>query len=266
MKDDFVYLSKFKKIKVMENLEEIRDPNQLDMFAGVLLTADQQEKVNTYIANCKQNSEHAQKKHAHIVALLLTNGFCKGLHFEENCKVFNDTRKVTLGHRYNETTFETEVTAEYCVANVYLVGQNFSSYQGELSPAKFYFEIQFDKIQCGSITEQYRFYKPNTILEKLKSHNLKAANAFEEYKNRINLEKNTIEKYTKLYPDAKVESKDGYGKYEGSYKLIEVLFKSGSYVRFRLDLYKNEEYMCTKHDALTDKLTAEELLDRFSKQ
>ena len=31
--------------------EEIKDPNQLDMFAGVLLTADQQEQVNKYIAN-----------------------------------------------------------------------------------------------------------------------------------------------------------------------------------------------------------------------
>jgi hypothetical protein len=239
---------------------------QLDLFEGVLLTDEQQEKVNTYIANCKQNSEYAQKKHAHIVALLLTNGFCKGLHFEENCKVFTDTRKVTLGHRYNETTFETEITAEYCIANVYLVGQSFSSYQGELSPAKFYFETQSDKIQCGSITKQYRFYKPSTILEKLKSHNLEAVNSFEVYKKKINLEKNTIEKYTKLYPNATIEAKDGYSKYAGSYRLIEVKFESGSYVQFRLDAYKNEEYMCAKHDASTDKLTAEELLDRFSKQ
>ena len=239
---------------------------QLDLFEGVLLTADQQEKVNTHIASRKQTSIAQQQRHTSTIELLVANGFCKGLHFEEDCKVTTETRKVTLGHRYNDTMFDAEVTAEYCSSNIYLIGQSFNSYQGELIPARFYFEVKDNKINCSSITEQYRSYKPSTILEKLKSYNLKAANAFEEYKKKINLEKNTIEKYTKLYPDAKVESKDGYSKYEGSYRLIEVLFKSGSYVRFRLDTYNNKEYMCTKYDALTDKLTAEELLDRFSKQ
>jgi hypothetical protein len=239
---------------------------QLDLFEGVLLTADQQEKVNTYIENQKKNSEHMQKTHARIVALLLTNGFCKGLHFEESCKTTIETRTVRLGYTYNNTDFETEVTAEYSQSDIYLLGQSFDSYKGELKPTKFYFDVERDKIQCSSITEQYRFYKPSTILEKLKIHNVKASNAFDEYKKKIDLEKNTIEKYTKLYPDAKIESKDGYSKYEGSYRLIEVLFKSGSYVRFRLDTYNNKEYMCTKYDALTDKLTAEELLDKFSKQ
>jgi hypothetical protein len=239
---------------------------QLDLFEGVLLTADQQEKVNTYIENCKKNSEFIQKQHLNIVGLLLMNGFCKDVHFEESCKTTIETRTVRLGYTYNNTDFETEVTAEYSQSDIYLLGQSFDSYKGELKPTKFYFDVERDKIQCSSITEQYRFYKPSTILEKLKIHNVKASNAFDEYKKKIDLEKNTIEKYTKLYPDAKIESKDGYSKYEGSYRLIEVLFKSGSYVRFRLDTYNNKEYMCTKYDALTDKLTAEELLDKFSKQ
>ena len=239
---------------------------QLDLFEGMLLTADQQEKVNTHIENCKKNSEFAQKKHFNIVRLLNVNGFCKGLDFEEDCKVTTETRKVTLGYRYNNTDFETEVTAEYCTSNIYLLGQSFNSYRGELGPTRFYFDVKDNKINCSSITEQYRFYKPSTILEKLKSYNLKAANAFEEYKKKINLEKNTLEKYTKLYPDAEVTSKDGYSKYEGSYRLIEVRFKSGSYVHFKLDTYNNKEYLCNKYDATFEKLTAEELLERFSKQ
>ena len=239
---------------------------QLDLFEGVLLTADQQEKVNTHIASRKQTSIAQQQRHTSTIELLVANGFCKGLHFEEDCKVTTETRKVTLGHRYNNTDFETEVTAEYCSSNIYLIGQSFNSYHGKLGPAKFHFDVKNNKIQCGAITEQYRFYKPSTILEKLKIYNVKASNAFEEYNKKINLEKNTIEKYTKLYPNATIEAKDGYSKYAGSYRLIEVKFESGSYVQFRLDAYKNEEYMCAKHDASTDKLTAEELLDRFSKQ
>jgi hypothetical protein len=149
-----------------------------------------------------------------------------------------------------------------------LLGQNFYIWETDkkLKPAKFWFDVENNKIQCGSITEQYRFYKPKTILEKLKIHNEKAANQFEEFKQKENLEKNTIEKYTKLYPDAEVISKDGYTKSSGSFRLVEVKFKSGSYVQFKLDTYNNKEYLCSKYDALTDKLTAEELLDKFSKQ
>jgi hypothetical protein len=239
---------------------------QLDLFEGVLLTADQQEKVNTHIANCKKNSEHAQTKHNNIVRLLNINGFCKDLHFEEDCKVTTETRKVTLGYRYNNTDFETEVTAEYCYSNIYLIGQSFNSYHGELSPARFYFEVKDNKINCSSITEQYRSYKPSTILEKLKSYNLKAANAFEEYKKKINLEKNTIEKYTKLYPNAEVTSRDIYSKYSGSFKIVEVLFKSGSYVQFRLDTSNNTEYVHAKHDAVAYQTPVEELLEKFNNQ
>ena len=246
--------------------EEIKDPNQLDMFAGVLLTANQQEKVNTYIENCKKNSEYIQKKHLNIVGLLLMNGFCKDTHFEESCKTTIETRTVKLGYTYNNTDFETEVTAEYSQSNLYLLGQSFDSYKGELKPSKFYFDVEKDKIQCGSITEQYRFYKPRTLLEKLQRHNENAVYRFEEHQKKTNLEKNVIEKYLKLYPNATIEAKDGWSKYGGSYRVVEVKFESGSYIQFKLDTYNLKEYLYKKHDAEFEKLTAEELLDKFSKQ
>ena len=253
----------------MENLnEQIKDPNQLDMFAGVLLTNEQQEQVNRFITSKKSTSEHQQKKHDDSVALLLANGFIKGTHFDASCKVTIETKNVTLGYSYNKTTFETEIEFEHCDSQIYLLGQNFYVWETDkkLKPAKFWFDIEKGKIQCGSITEQYRFYKPNTILEKLKLHNEKAANQFEEFKQKENLEKNTIEKYTKLYPDAEVISKDGYTKYRGSFKIVEVKFKSGSYVQFELDTYNNKEYIGKRFDAELEKLTAEELLERFNNQ
>jgi len=181
---------------------------QLDLFEGVLLTADQQEKVNTYIENCKKNSEYTQKKHLNIVGLLLINGFCKDTHFEESCKTTIETRTVKLGYTYNNTDFETEVTAEYSQSDIYLL----------------------------------------------------------EHQKKTNLEKNTIEKYTKLYPNATIEAKDDWSKYGGSYRIVEVKFESGSYVQFKLDTYNLKEYLYKKHDAEFEKLTTEELLDRFSKQ
>jgi hypothetical protein len=253
----------------MENLDEqVKDPNQLDLFAGVLLTTEQQEQVNKYIENQKKNSEHTQNKHKQVVELLLENDFVEGVHFEQSCKVTIETRNTRLGYSYNNTSFEAEVEYEKCDSQIYLLGQNFYIWETDkkLKPAKFWFDVEKGKIQCGSITEQYRFYKPKTILEKLQLHNKAAANQFEEYKKKENLEKNTIEKYTKLYPDAEVISKDGYTKYRGSFKIVEVKFKSGSYVQFELDTYNNKEYIGKRFDAELEKLTAEGLLDKFSKQ
>ena len=239
---------------------------QLDLFAGVLLTADQQEKVNTYIENCKKNSEFIQKQHLNIVGLLLMNGFCKDVHFEESCKTTIETRTVKLGYTYNNTDFETEVTAEYSQSDIRLLGKSFDSYKGELKSSKFYFDVERDKIRCGSITEQYRYVKPRTLLEKLKQHNENAVYRFEEDQKLVNLEKNTIEKYSKLYPNATVIAKDDWSKYSGSYRVIEVKFKSDSYIQFKLDAYNLKEYLYKKYDATFEKLTTEELLDRFSKQ
>ena len=39
----------------MENTENIKDPNQLDLFAGILLTTEQQEQVDRYIENQNKN-------------------------------------------------------------------------------------------------------------------------------------------------------------------------------------------------------------------
>lgn len=241
---------------------------QLDLFAGILLTTEQQEQVNTYIENQKKNSEYAQNRHKYVVAFLLENDFVEGVHFEQSCKVTVETRNTRLGYSYNNTSFETEVEYEKCDSQIYLLGQNFYIWETDkkLKPAKFYFDVEKEKIQCGSITEQYRFYKPKTILEKLKIHNEKAANQFEDFKQKENLEKNTIEKYTKLYPDAEVISKEGYTKYKGLFKIVEVQFKSGSYVQFELDTYNGVEHLYKKFDAELDKLTTEELLDKFSKQ
>jgi len=241
---------------------------QLDLFAGILLTTEQQEQVNKYIKTQKKSSEYAQNRHKQIVELLLENDFVEGVHFEQSCKVTVETRNTTLGYSYNNTAFETEIEYEKCDSQIYLLGQNFYIWETDkkLKPAKFWFDVEKDKIQCGSITEQYRFYKPKTILEKLKLHNEKAANQFKEFKQKENLEKNTIEKYTKLYPDAEVTSKEGYTKYKGSFKIVEVKFKSGSYVQFELDTYNGVEHLYKKFDAELDKLPTEELLERFNNQ
>ncbi len=43
---------------------------------------------------------------------------------------------------------------------------------------------------------------------------------------------------------------------------VEVKFESGSYVQFRLDIYKNTEYLYKKFDAELDKLAADQVSAR----
>ena len=69
-----------------------------------------------------------------------------------------------------------------------------------------------------------------------------------------------------MYPNATVEVKNEYSKYSGSFQVVEVKFQSGSYVQFTLDTYNQAERLYKKYDAQFEKMSVDELLERFSKQ
>ena len=60
--------------------------------------------------------------------------------------------------------------------------------------------------------------------------------------------------------------KNDWTKYSGTFEVIEIKFASGSSIQFRLDTYKNVEYLYKKYDAEIGTLSIEELLEKFSKQ
>jgi hypothetical protein len=145
-----------------------------------------------------------------------------------------------------------------------LKGKRF--YNNKLEDSTFSIEFDGNKVQSSTIQDQYRYIKPSTLLEKLKIYSERAEYQFEEYKKKINLKESIVEKYTELYPNAAITVKKEWTKYSGDFEIIEVKFDSGSYVQFRLDTYKNIEYIYKKFDAEVDKMKADELLERFSKQ
>jgi hypothetical protein len=239
---------------------------QLDLFAGVLLTADQQKQVDNYIAGQNNGATFRENETQRIEKMLIEAGFIKGVHFKNNFESATTTRTVTLGYSYNQTQFEVEVTAKTYTGGISLLGKRFDSLTKELKDTTFSFDVERDKLQSWSIQDQARYVKPKTLLNKLLEHNENAVYQFEQYQKQINLEKSVIEKYTKLYPNAAIIAKDDYSKYSGSYRVIEVRFASGSYIQFKLDTYNLKEYLYKKHDATFEKLTTEDLLDKFSKQ
>jgi hypothetical protein len=251
----------------MENLNEqdqIKDPNQLDMFAGILFTPEQEKMINDFLTRQKQNGIGDELSNQRNEKLLVNNGFIYGMDYVNTFKKEIVTREVSLGSRYNHNEFKVELTYETATGYISLKGKRF--YQGELIDTTFGIDFEKDKVQSSTIQGQYRYIKPTTLLEKLKVYNERAEALLEEHKKKNSLKQNIIEKYRELYPNATVTAKDDWTKYSGSFEIVEVKFESGSFIQFRLDTYNNKEYLYKKHDAEFETLNSEELLNRFSKQ
>jgi hypothetical protein len=237
---------------------------QLDLFAGILLTIEQQQKVDEFIARQSQTSIHLENNNKLLEKALVGAGFIKGVHFTNNFKSFFETRNVKLGYSYNDTNFETEVGAVFTEGGVYLLAKQFDTTSKKIVEYNTTIDIQRDKVQCTSIQDQYRYVKPKTLLEKLIQHNKKAQYEFDRYVKENELLINTIEKYTKLYPNAQVTSKSDWSKYSGGFSVVEVKFESGSFIQFRLGGEFDNEFLHQKRDV--EALNVSELLERFSKQ
>ena len=250
----------------MENLEEFKDPNQLDMFAGVLLTPDQQKQVDNYIINQNKNITYQENENQRIERMLIEAGFIKGVHFKNDFKSFTNTREVKLGYSFNQTQFDVEVTAKFYTGGISLLGKRFDLSTKELKDGVFSFDVERDKFQSYTIQEQARYVKPKTFLTKLLEHNEKEKQRFEQYNKQTALLNATLNKYKTLYPSATVTSGRDYAKYLGSFDTVKVEFESGSWIEFRIDVYGDRDVLFKKKDVEYDSLSSEELLERFSKQ
>ena len=252
----------------MKNTENFKDPNQLDLFAGILYTPEQEKLIEDFIQNQKNQILFESRKNNLNEAVLTDNGFVKEVDFINTFQTKIVTRELTLGYSWSKNQFSTEQTYEIFEGDLFLKGKKFNSYQkpNELINDKFSVSFDGDKVQCSAVQDQYRYIKPKTLLEKLNQHNEYQKTLFKDFQRETNLKRSVIEKYTKLYPNASITVKSDWTKYSKSFEIIEIKFESGSYVQFRLDTYNNKEYLYKKHDASFATLSSDELLERFSNQ
>jgi len=247
--------------------EEIKDPNQLDMFEGILLSPEQEKQAMEFVERRKRQVEDRKKVIEQIESQLLAAGFIKGNHFVNDFKVETVTKEVELGYRYNKTQFKVELTYSNDTGDISLKGTKLTfDNKYQIEERLFSLSVSKDKFNCYSIQENNRFIKAETLLQKLIENDEIVVRKFREAQKKTDLKQAVIEKYTKLYPNATIEVKNDWTKYSGSFEVIEVKFELGSYVQFRIDGWKNEEYLYKKHDATFEKLSSDELLERFSKQ
>ncbi len=238
---------------------------QLDLFEGLVLTTEQQEKIDSFINSQAKNAVVSQENINKTMLLLDEAGFVQGVDYNSNYEVHEVTREVEFGYSYNNTQFEHEVTYLNAVGGVYLIVDTIK--EGKIVKYNAPVSREGNKLMCTSITEQYRYYKPSSLYVKLYEYNERKVNELEHNnKQKIALD-SIVAKYQKLYPKAKVTiGSDYYRRSYTSFPIVKVKFESGSSVEFTLG-YGDEmekERFHKKYDAQTE--TIKDLCDRFNNQ
>ena len=248
--------------------ENFKDPNQLDMFAGIVLTTRQQQLVEEFKEKQFKIAKEKEKQNQSLEKALVDAGFVFGLDFENNFKIVTLIREVQLG--YFEERFSIELEYETFEGGIGLLGKWFDSTQNKVRDTKISIDPEFTrkgvKISNYTIMGHYRKVKPATLLEKLKIHNKRQQYLFDEFNQRENTKQNTLKKYQEKYPTATVTLSTDWNRYSGTFDILTVGFPSGSYIVFRLYEKENTETVHKVYDAEFKKLNTEEVLDKFSKQ
>ena len=234
---------------------------QLELFGNEFLSVDQQKQVDEFLdRNKRHNALNIEKA---TTLLLDEAGFDRGFDYKFTLQSKEITIENSFGYTHNNTQFNAEVTLTSVDVGVYIQANEIKN--GEIIKRNFQVTSEDGKIMCTGITDQYRYYKPGTLLNKLVDFNEKVVNRL-ELKNKQIIALNTISnKYRELCPEAKVTITDEFA-YNHPFPTVKVEFKSGSSITFRLGFgdTMDQEILCKKHDAQKEELG--DLITRFNNQ
>jgi hypothetical protein len=240
---------------------------QLDLFEGKVLTNEQRLTIQSYIKTCDKEIVRKQEENIRIQLLLDEAGFRQGIDYVNNFEIYEKTYDHEFGYEYNNTQWEAEVSVMRSSGGCSILYDTLRN--GELVMGKSSVSREGDKLQCTSITSQYRFYKPSSLLTKLKEHNNSELRKLEANDKKQNILEYTVEKYTKLFPNAEVTIGSDYDRNRNNYnefKTVIINFTSGSYVIYRLGYEQDREYLHKKFDKIVDTLKGIDLLNHFNNQ
>jgi hypothetical protein len=238
---------------------------QLDLFHGVVLTQDQEKEVKNWVKRQATNAAENQENVNRIMLMLDEAGFVQGKDYDSNFEIHEVTCDREFGYSYNNTNYEYEVTYLNSCGNVYLKVNTI--HEGKIKNYNSTVSREGDKLMCTSVTSQYRYYKPSSLLVKFNEYNSLQNSKL----NRMNAEdiaiENIIAKFKKQYPKAEVtRGSDYYRRSYQDFPIVKVKFESGSEVSFTLgwsDDLENVRFH-KKHDAVSE--STEALMERFNNQ
>ena len=232
---------------------------QLELFQ--VLNQEQQTEVNDYVVRENQSIVNRVASIKRIIDLLETGGFVEDIDFERDFQIGESTHERTFG--WGADKFKAEVTVNTTAGGIRLIHKRF--YNGKVGTITSSVGRQGDKLECSMITPQYRAYKPASLLVKLNEYNENQELKFNSYHKKKDMLSYTINKYTILFPNAKVQEGMGY-QGRSSFATVLVSFPSDSYVEFKLGFEQDKEFVFRKWDAKVGVLKGMDLLNHFNKQ
>ena len=232
---------------------------QLELFQ--VLNQEQQTEVNDYVVRENQNIVNRIASIKRIIDLLETGGFVEDIDFERDFQIGESTHERTFG--WGADKFKAEITVNTTAGGIRLIHKRF--YNGKVETTTSSVGREGDKLECSMITPQYRAYKPASLLVKLHEYNENQELKFNSYHKKKDMLSYTINKYTILFPNAKVQEGMGY-QGRSSFATVLVSFPSDSYVEFKLGFEQDKEFVFRKWDAKVNTLKGIDLLKHFNKQ
>ena len=232
---------------------------QLELFQ--VLNQEQQTEVNDYVVRENQNIVNRVASIKRIIDLLETGGFVEDIDFERDFQIGESTHERTFG--WGADKFKAEITVNTTAGGIRLIHKRF--YNGKVETTTSSVGRDGDKLECSMITPQYRAYKPASLLVKLHEYNENQELKFNSYHKKKDMLSYTINKYTILFPNAKVQEGMGY-QGRSSFATVLVSFPSDSYVEFKLGFEQDKEFVFRKWDAKVNTLKGMDLLKHFNKQ
>ena len=238
--------------------------NQLALFAS----AAQTEKIASQVKYANQNAEQRLNRIKIIKSILDKNNFVENIHYIYDAKLVD--KEVIDGRLYVEgKEFTANWTCKEVKGSIRLMTKYYSTNKNVLKSDTAYIDIEDGKLQVGSITKQYRYYKPSTILTKLKEYNEDQERRYiraNEWTNRANEYASEMkDKYSNAVVSiVKGSKRDYYGKYIET-KEVKIAFESGSYIKMNIPEY-NYQNITTSVVVDVQEETTEDKLKRFSTQ
>mgnify|MGYP003677151939 FL=1 len=234
-------------------------------FDFKMLSKEQEERVASFVASRKDTAIRKEKEIKYIVNLLVEAGFIEGIDFVndfERLGLVTDNR--SFG--YGDDEFKTEVQFEDYIGSIIIKYQEYDKSKNKLVTRNTWISLSGDKLECSAITPQYRAYKPESLLTKLRETNEMAQYDFERGNKKLSVLNHTIEKYKTKYPNAEVGIIQEYNRIHGSFNLVQVKFESGSFISFKLGHDVDKEYIHEMRDTQMENMSTFEILNMFNKQ
>jgi len=249
----------------MENMTQVA-PNQLPLFAN-MLTVEQEQRLADAKASATKQMNRQLNEVLLKVAIVDAAGFTSS-HYGYNTDCKKVMRSINV-NRWSEEPHMTEVELDQFSGHFYITFDEYDKTKNEIVKRKTGIDVSGDKIECYGLNQNSRKMKPETILANIAKAAEKAHYEFARANTIKSIVGYTVNKYKKLYPNAEVEAGKGYNSGRGNYdefETVTVKFKSGSYIVFRTTTTPDGEYAHKKYDAMTNKMTNDELMDHFNAQ